>query len=236
MARVIESIGNTYDEALRKGLEELNLSEDEVNIEVIKEQNKAFFSILEKRTVKLRLTEKNPKNNNSYETSNENNVTKSRPEVVLDEETIKATKIKINSFLDDYFEKLGVDLKASSEYKDGIFFTDIKGESTGLVIGHRGENLEALQTITSAVVNNNNENKIRLVLDSENYREKRANSLKQLALKEAEQVIRRKKSYTFEPRSAFERKAIHTALQNNKRVSTHSIGEEPYRKVVITLN
>jgi len=231
MARVIESIGNTYDEALKKGLEELNLNEDEVTIEIIKDQNQAFFSILEKRTVKLRLTEKNAKNN-----LEEREVQKQRETVELDNATIDETKQKISTFLDDYFKNLGVDLKSESEYKEGIFFTNIKGENSGIIIGHRGENLEALQTIATAVINNGNENRIKIVLDSENYREKRTNSLKQLALKEAEQVIRRKRNYTFEPMSAFERKAIHTALQNSNKVSTHSIGEEPYRKVVITLN
>ena len=76
---------------------------------------------------------------------------------------------------------------------------------------------------------------MKVIVDSENYREKRANSLKELALRQANQVIKKGKSHTFEPMSAFERKAIHTALQEHPKVKTHSVGEEPYRKVVISL-
>ena len=86
-----------------------------------------------------------------------------------------------------------------------------------------------------AVLNKNSDQRIRVIIDSENYREKRTNSLKGLALKEADIVVKKKKNFTFEPMTAFERKAIHTALQNHSKVTTYSVGEEPYRKVVISL-
>ena len=234
MAKVVESIGKTYDEALKSGLEQIGLTEDDVTIEIVKDANqtkKSFFSILEPRQVKLLITEKTHSKSsfNSGETHEEKEI------VELDEETIKTAEDKINQFLLDFYKNMGLDLKHEFKYEKGIIYITISGEGTGLIIGYRGETLEALQTFVGALINKDSASRIRLVFDSENYREKRANSLKGLALKEAEIVVRKRKSYTFEPMTAFERKAIHTALQNHPKVATHSVGEEPYRKVVISL-
>ncbi len=234
MAKVVESIGKTYDEALKSGLEQIGLTEDDVTIEIVKDANqakKSFFSILEPRQVKLLITEKT----HSKSSSNNSEVREEKEIVELDEETIKTAEEKIDNFLSNYYKVMGLDLKHEFKYEKGIIYVTISGEGTGLIIGYRGETLEALQAFTSAIVNKGSDIRIRLVFDSENYREKRANSLKGLALKEAEIVVRKKKSYTFEPMTAFERKAIHTALQNHPKVATHSVGEEPYRKVVISL-
>ena len=234
MAKVIESIGKTYDEALKNGLEQIGLTEDDVNIEIIKDANqakKSFFSILEPRQVKLLITEKT----HSKSTQNADNKYEEREIVELDEDTIKAAEEKIDRILNEFYKNIGLDLKHEFKYDKGIIYITISGEGTGLIIGYRGETLEALQTYVSAIVNKDSSTRVRLVFDSENYREKRANSLKGLALKEADIVVKKKKSYTFEPMTAFERKAIHTALQNHPKVTTHSVGEEPYRKVVISL-
>ena len=234
MAKVVESIGKTYDEALKSGLEQIGLTEDEVTIEIVKDANqakKSFLSILEPRQVKLLITEKT----HSKSSNNSNEAREEKEIVELDEETIKTAEGKIDKFLVDFYKNMGLDLKHEFKYEKGIIYVTISGDGTGLIIGYRGETLEALQAFVSAIVNKGSETRIRLVFDSENYREKRANSLKGLALKEAEMVVRKKKSYTFEPMTAFERKAIHTALQNHPKVSTHSVGEEPYRKVVISL-
>jgi spoIIIJ-associated protein len=230
VAKVVESIGKTYDEALKSGLEQIGLSEDEVNIEIIKSPStkKSFFSILEAREVKLLITEKNsPKTNE--------NAHKEKEIVELDEDTKNSAKSKIEAFLNEYIKTMELSLTYDINYDKGIINVTLEGENSGIVIGHRGETLEALQTYVTAVVNKDSETRIRLVFDSENYREKRAKSLAGLAHREAEKVIRTKRNYTFEPMTAFERKAIHTALQNNSKVETHSIGEEPYRKVVIAL-
>ncbi len=230
MAKVVESIGKTYDEALKSGLEQLGLTEDDVNIEIVKDANaskKTFFSILEPRQVKLILTEKSkPKKEAAHE---EKEIEE------LDDATVETAKGKIQAYLKEYFEAMGLELTSDVKYEKGYFFVNIAGESSGLIIGHRGETLEALQVIVSAVVNKGSEKRIRVILDSENYRDKRVNSLKGLALKEADLVVKKKKNYTFEPMTAFERKAIHSALQNHSKVTTYSVGEEPYRKVVIAL-
>jgi spoIIIJ-associated protein len=232
VAKVVESVGSTYEEALRKGLEELNLKEEEVTVEIVKDATakKTFFSILEPREVKLLITEKT--NGKKQHASAEY---KEKEVIELDEATINSTKEKIDSFLKEYIEKMQLDLSYNISYSKGYIYINMDGESSGIIIGHRGENLDALQVYVTALVNKESESRVRLVFDAENYREKRTKSLAGLANREAERVIRTRKSFTFEPMTAFERKAIHTALQNNNKIETHSIGEEPYRKVVIAL-
>lgn len=240
MAKVVESIGSTYDEALKSGLEQIGLTEDQVTIEIIKDQSqakKSFFSILEPRQVKLLITEKETNNSKkSNDKAPDNKETYKEKEIIeLTEEVQSLATERINKFLDDYITAMGISLEKQIEYKEGAMFVTLSGESSGLIIGHRGETLEALQVLLSSVVNKDIDQRVKIIIDSENYREKRANSLKGLALREADGVVRKKKNYTFEPMTAFERKAIHTALQKHPKVTTYSVGEEPYRKVVIAL-
>lgn len=229
MAKVVEGVGKTYDEAVQNGLDKIGLSKDEVTIEIIKEPKKTFFSILEPRQVKVTITEKE-----KVRKTNEN-PEKAKEIVPIDKNELEAIENKIRAFLNDYLEKLEVDLAVEMKYENGILYVSINGEASGLIIGHRGDTLEALQILVSAIANKGRQDYLKVIVDSENYRDKRANSLKELALRQANQVIKKGKSHTFEPMSAFERKAIHTALQDHSRVKTHSVGEEPYRKVVISL-
>lgn len=229
MAKVVEGIGKTYDEAVRNGLDKIGLSENEVTIEIVKEPKKTFFSILEPRQVKVTITEKE-----NVKKTNEN-LEKRKEVVELDKDDLETIENKIRGFLNDYLSKLEVDLQIEMKYENGILYVSINGESSGLIIGHRGDTLEALQILVSAIANKGRQDYLKVIIDSENYREKRTNSLKELALRQANQVIKKRKSHTFEPMSAFERKAIHTALQDHPKVKTHSVGEEPYRKVVISL-
>ena len=122
-----------------------------------------------------------------------------------------------------------------SYVEDNILKFDISGENAGIIIGYRGETLEALQTLAGTIANKGNKTYVRVVLDIEGYRKKRIKALEELALKRANIVVERRRSITLEPMNPFERKAIHNALQNHPKVKTVSIGEEPYRKVVISL-
>ena len=117
----------------------------------------------------------------------------------------------------------------------GIGIIRISGEDAGYLIGYRGEVLNALQDILSNIANKNSEEKIRVVLNIGNYREKRTKDLEILADKIAKSVMKSGKSITLEPMSAFERKVIHTKLQEYENIDTHSVGEEPNRKVVIEI-
>ena len=111
----------------------------------------------------------------------------------------------------------------------------VSGENMGRVIGKRGETLDALQYLTSLVVNKDKEEYIRINLDSENYRAKRTVALEKLADKVADKVIRNKRNLTLEPMNAFERRVIHSRLQGNEKLTTYSIGEEPSRRIVVSL-
>ena len=229
MAKVVEGVGKTFDEAVKNGLDKIGLSKEEVTIEVVKEPKKTFFSILEPRQVKVTITEKEIARKTN---ENPEKVKEIKP---LDNDELEIVKNKINGFLGEYLSKLEVELTVDMKYENGILYVSINGEASGLIIGHRGDTLEALQILVSAIANKGRTDYLKVIIDSENYREKRTNSLKELALRQANQVIKKRKSHTFEPMSAFERKAIHTALQDHPKVKTHSIGEEPYRKVVISL-
>ncbi len=229
MAKVAEGIGKTYDEAVQNGLNKIGLSKEEVTVEIVKEPKKTFFSILEPRQVKVIVTEKE-----------QVKVKESKNEKAIESIELTATEKqeveeKILCFLKEYLKRLEIDLAITIKEEKGVLVVSMNGESSGLIIGHRGETLEALQVLLSSIVNKGKEKHLKIIVDAENYRAKRVSSLKELALRQASQVVKRGKSHTFEPMSAFERKAIHTALQDHPKVKTHSIGEEPYRKVVISL-
>ena len=122
-------------------------------------------------------------------------------------------------------------MKASTEH----IKVDIMQENLGYLIGYRGETLYALQNILSAIAGKGIENKVRVILDIEGYKAKREKTLEELAEKIAKTVVRTKKPIKLEPMQAYERKIIHSKLQQNPKVDTVSVGEEPYRRVVISL-
>jgi spoIIIJ-associated protein len=117
----------------------------------------------------------------------------------------------------------------------GTLTVDLSGEEMGLLIGKRGQTLDSLQYLVSLVVNKGTKEYLRVKVDTENYRERRNKTLENLAKNMAFKVKRTRRSVTLEPMNPYERRVIHSALQNDSYVTTHSEGEEPYRKVVITL-
>lgn len=138
-------------------------------------------------------------------------------------------------FLEDVFEKMKISVEIESEEDEEAVLLRIKGKDSGIIIGRRGETLDALQYLTSLVVNKDREGYKRVTVDIENYRQKREETLVRLASRLAEKVTRYRKNVTLEPMNPYERRIIHSSLQNNKFVETYSVGEEPNRKVVITL-
>lgn len=227
MAKVAEGIGNTYDEAVKDALSKIGLEKDHVSIELIEEPKKRFFSILEHKTVKVRVTE--------IEKIENTNISKYTEVKEAPVEDVEAAKVKINEILNDYFDKMGVSLNIDSKYEEKILKVNITGEKAGIIIGYRGETLEALQLLVSTIVNRKKENYVKILLDVEGYRQKRVKTLEELAMKVAHTVVNKRRSITLEPMVPFERRVIHTTLQNNPKVKTESIGVEPYRKVVISL-
>lgn len=138
-------------------------------------------------------------------------------------------------FLQEVFSKMKVSVDIETEEDEEAMTLRIKGKDSGIIIGRRGETLDALQYLTSLVVNKNREDYKRVTVDIENYRQKREETLVRLASRLAERVVRYRKNVTLEPMNPYERRIIHSSLQNNKMVETYSVGDEPNRKVVITL-
>ena len=228
MSKSIIAEGKTTNEAIEKGLKELNISKNMVDIKVLEnEEKRSFFSILAPRIVKVQLTVKEEKNNNSEK--------KDKKEIELSVEEQEIAEKNIEKFLKEFLDKVQKDAKYSIEKTPTGLKVNINNENLGFLIGYRGETLNAMQTILSSIASRVSIEKIKIVLDIENYREKRVKSLEELAEKIAKTVYKNKKNVTLEPMTSYERKIIHGKLQNNKYVKTYSTGNEPYRKVVVTL-
>ena len=221
--------GKTTTEAIEKGLNDLKVSKSKVDIKVLEsEEKRSFFSILTPRVVKVEMTLKDEKEVVHKEQEN-------KKKEVSEEGKEKAIA-ELESFLKEFVSKLNEEkIEYKVEFKNGNIEVDINGENTGYLIGYRGETLNSLQVILNNIVSKNVDEKIKVLLNINGYREKREKDLEILASKIAGTVIRTKKSITLEPMSAYERKIIHTKLQSNNKVKTYSIGEEPHRKVVVAL-
>ena len=227
----IISEGNTTNEAIEKWLKILNVSKNMVNIKILEnEQKRSFFSILAPRVVKVELTLKEE----HKERPSEKHKTKKEKQQISTEKIEKAEK-NVKAFLDELLTKLGNDTKYETKKDEYGLEVSIEGADAVVLIGYRGETLYALQTLLSSIAGKGLDEKIRVVLDIGNYKEKREKTLENLALKIAKSVEKTGKPVKLEPMQAYERKIIHSALQESKTVKTESIGEEPRRRVVISL-
>ena len=152
-------------------------------------------------------------------------------------EEVKAMEDAAKEFLAGVFEAMEIEVAISMKYdqKEGSLDIDFEGPEMGLLIGKRGQTLDSLQYLTSLVVNKGQSEYIRVKLDTENYRKRRKDTLENLAKNIAYKVKKTRKPVALEPMNPYERRIIHSALQNNKFVKTTSEGEEPYRHVVVML-
>ena len=229
MDKSIISEGKTTNEAIENGLKKLNVSKNMVDIKVLEnEEKRSFFSILAPRVVKVQLTVKENKHEETYNK-------KEKKEVELSAEEQGKAKENVEKFLKEFFEKVQNDAEYSVETVRTGLNVNINNQNLGFLIGYRGETLYAFQNILTAIASKGIENRVRVILNIEGYKEKRQKALEELAEKLEKTVIKTKKSVTLEPMQAYERKIIHTKLQNSDKVETRSIGEEPRRKVVISL-
>ena len=224
--------GKTTNEAIEKGLKELKVLKNQVDIKVLEsEEKRSFFSILTPRVVKVEITLKEKEDIKEIK-NNKKNESDSVIEINKDE-----IQLRVENFIKTFISSLSENkLTYNIEFVDNNLHIDINGQDTGYLIGYRGEVLNSLQTILTNIASKDEDCKIKVLLNIGGYREKREKDLENLAKKIAGSVIKTRKSITLEPMSAYERKIIHLNLQNNDKVQTHSIGEEPYRKVVVALN
>ena len=202
----IEIEGKTVEEALNKALLELKTDEHMVDVDVLEQGSKGLFNVIGVKPAKVRVSLK-------YDYIEE-----------------------ARNFLANILKAMKIDAEINIEEDDDTLHINLNGKNIGLLIGYRGETLDSIQYLVSLVVNKVHElPHKRVILDTENYRSKREETLKGVAVKTANRVIKTKKSFKLEPMNPYERRIIHSALQANAFVMTHSEGEEPFRRVVIEL-
>ena len=254
----IEVSAKTVEDALTEASIELGLASTDIDYEVIEKGSAGFLGIGAKQAVitAWKKVEEKPKKEKKAEKKPEKKVEK---EVVVEEvkETPKVeekkeevpekeeklaevepqTKEACEKFLKDVLKSMDMEVTLTSVIdEDGALSINMKGENMGILIGKRGQTLDSLQYLTNRVANKMQEGYVRVKLDTENYRERRKETLENLAKNIAHKVKRTKRSVSLEPMNPYERRIIHSALQGDKYISTHSEGEEPYRRVVVTLN
>lgn len=204
--KTIEITGKTVEEAVQNGLKELNVTEDKVEVRVIEEGSKGLFKIFKGKDARVELTLKN-----DY-------------------------KDDIKTFLRGILDSMGILAEIKIREEGDVIKVNLTGPNMGLIIGYRGETLDSLQYLVSLIANKHNEGSYKKVtLDTENYRAKREETLKRLAGKIASTVKKNRRAIKLEPMNPYERRIIHSALQNDSSIVTYSEGEEPHRKVVIDL-
>lgn len=229
MSKSIISEGKTTNEAIENGLKQLNVSKKMVDIKVLEsEEKRSFFSILAPRVVRVELTLKEEREEKTREIKN-------KREIVLSVEEQNKAVENIEHFLKELKNGLPEDTEYKIEKSEKNINVTLNSKNLGFLIGYRGETLYAMQNILSSIAGKGIQNKVRVILDIEGYKEKREKTLEDLAEKVAKTVIKTKKPVKLEPMKAYERKIIHSKLQQNDKVETNSIGEEPNRRIIVSL-
>lgn len=204
--KIVEMTGKTVSDALKNALNQLNLTEDKVDVEVIQEASKGFLNLIGNKPAKIL--------------------------VKVKRDYIQDGKI----FLRNVLDSMGIESEISFKENNDILNINITGPKMGLIIGYRGETLDSLQYLISLVVNKGHDIPYKkIVLDTENYRAKREETLKRVAQKTAYKVRKTGRSFKLEPMNPYERRVIHSALQDNDFINTYSEGEEPYRRIVVDI-
>lgn len=241
----IEMSGKTVDIAIKNALDELGVDIDDVKIEIIDTPSKGVFG-LGSKLAKVRVTVKTD-DEDEVETAVEKEAEAEVPvtpapvkkAVKRDTECTEGDVTNVVEFLNGLFDLAGIDVKAEGKiesFEEGdAVSVDITGANTGLIIGKRGETITALQHLASLSLSRKNAKAPKVYLDSENYREKRIEALKALSNRVANNVVKSRRSFTFEPMTAYERRVIHSTLQSNDKVTTYSVGQGIHRKVVVAL-
>ncbi|HBT19796.1 MAG TPA: protein jag [Peptococcaceae bacterium] len=202
----VEATGKTVEEAIEAGLKILGVEKDCVNVEILEEPSRGLFGIIGTRQARVKLKLK------------------------LD------AKQLAEEFIKDVCSKMGLDVSVQHEKRGEYHYFYINGRNLGILIGRRGETLDALQYLVNLVVNKRLSkvgNRAKIILDAEGYRKKREKTLIRLAKKLSEKVKRTGTKIVLEPMNPQERRIIHSALQGDEKIQTYSEGVEPYRKVVI---
>lgn len=223
----------TVDDAITEALIQLGVTSDRLEYEVIEKGSAGFLGIGMKQAVIEARRKPEPKEEKIEEPVVEEPV-KAEPKKV---ETVQPQTIEaVEDFLKNTMKAMDMEVELKTEIdQDGALCVDMSGEHMGILIGKRGQTLDSLQYLANRVANKHQEGYVRVKLDTENYRARREETLRHLAKNIAHKVKRNRRPVALEPMNPYERRIIHSALQSDPYVMTHSEGEEPFRKVVITL-
>jgi len=202
--KVIEKTGRTIEEAVSQALQNMGVSRDDVEVEVLEEPTKGILGLFGAKPARVK--------------------------VILKERVSK----KAVDLLKDIIKSMGLQVELDIVEKENVLNINMKGPDLGILIGRRGETLDALQFLVNLSVNKNQEIRRKIVIDVEGYRNRREETLQKLAVKLANKAKQRGRSVVLEPMSSQERRIIHTALQGRDDIYTFSEGDEPYRKIIIT--
>ncbi len=242
----IEVSGKTVDDAITEACQKLTVTSDRLDYEVIEKGTSGFLGFAAKDAViRARVKDENAVKEESKKKEVKKEETKEAAKKdITDKDTNRGEKTTVSAseandpkeFLTQVFNAMGMEVEIKIEKNEEEISIELSGPDMGVLIGKRGQTLDSLQYLTSLVVNKGTSGYTRVKVDTENYRTRRKETLDNLAKNLAYKVKRTKRPVTLEPMNPYERRVIHSALQNDKYVSTHSEGEEPYRRVVITLN
>ncbi|WP_027415071.1 RNA-binding cell elongation regulator Jag/EloR [Aneurinibacillus terranovensis] len=260
MNKVIAT-GKTVDEAVNQALKQLQTTRDSVTFRVLEEPSKGFLGLIGVRYAKVEVTHQEEKQaalitsgnagkeheihpDSPHETQNKATAeireeTESipavpEPEMKKGKESEKEAISQAKQFLEEVLFTMGLAAQVEELSKSGAVTFVIKGEGLGLIIGRRGQTLDSLQYLVNIVANRYADKRLRIILDAENYRQKRKEALEQLASRMADQVIKTKKPVRLEPMNSTERKIIHSFLQERPEIQTFSEGTDPNRRIVIS--
>lgn len=254
----VEKWGSSVEEAVNYALQEMKLTEDQVEITVLEEPSKGFFGLgaklakvrveakvsetekqAEKEEKKEKKAPKKPKKKEKKKESAPAEKTEYRAAENIALEGVDKDSLPLVedhealTFLKDVTGKMGLTLDFQARAGENAVYIEMSGDDARTIIGKRGQTLDAVQYLTSLVANKGKDEYVKVVLDAENYRSKRQRTLEQLANRLASKVVRTGKYVRLEPMNPYERKVIHSTLQSHPDVVTRSEGDEPYRKVII---
>ena len=259
-----EKWGTDVDAAVKLALDDLKLTIDEVDVTVLEQPSRGFFGIgsklalvrvekkkaqevevkepehkeehVSKKTEKAQ-TQKTvaPKKDFKKEEVKKETKKETKEIEIIEENLVPCEDHEALRFLKEVTKEMGLNLDIDAKQGEETLYLNIQGKDSGTIIGKRGQTLDAIQYLTSLVVNKGSEDYVRVVVDAENYRAKREKTLEALAYRLANKVIKTKRSVKLEPMNPYERKVIHAALHDHPKVMTRSEGQDPYRRVVIEL-
>jgi len=202
--------GNSTEEAIENASRELNLPIEDLDIDIIEPGSAGIFGLVGIKKTKVRVNIRGDESSNDpkgFETAKE--------------------------ILEDILALIPLETSVSGQMSDGKIFLNIEGDSSGLLIGRKGKTLDALQYIVNMAINKKSGKKLRIIVDSENYRQKYIESLTQLALKIGDKVKKFRKPFTTSPLNPHDRRIVHLALKDDERLETRSRGEGIFKKVII---